>query len=101
MSAGHFVLNREVFDYIGGDDCIFQREPLEQLALDGQLMAYRHDGFFCTMDTYREYRRLSNLWRGGNAPWRVWGMTRAFWKDRPIRSVVRGERPIIRSDGRS
>ncbi len=72
MSAGYFVLNREVFDYLGGEDCIFEREPLEQLALDGQLMAYRHDGFFYAMDTYREYQHLNNLWSGGKAPWRVW-----------------------------
>lgn len=72
MSAGYFVLNREVFDYLGGDDCIFERDPLEQLAADGQLMAYRHDGFFYAMDTYREYQRLNELWTEGHAPWKVW-----------------------------
>jgi glucose-1-phosphate cytidylyltransferase len=72
MSAGYFVLNREVFDYLGGDDCIFEREPLERLALDGQLMAYRHDGFFYAMDTYRDHQHLNDVWNGGDAPWRVW-----------------------------
>ncbi|MGA3235064.1 MAG: glucose-1-phosphate cytidylyltransferase [Bryobacteraceae bacterium] len=73
MSAGYFVLNREVFDYLdGGDDCIFERDPLEQLALDGQLMAYRHDGFFYAMDTYRDHQHLNDVWNGGDAPWRVW-----------------------------
>ena len=72
MSAGFFVLNREVFDYLGGDDCVFEREPLEQLAADGQLMAYRHNGFFYAMDTYREYQHLNDLWSSGAAPWRVW-----------------------------
>jgi glucose-1-phosphate cytidylyltransferase len=72
MSAGYFALNRQVFDYLGGDECIFEREPLERLALDGQLMAYRHDGFFYAMDTYREYQYLNDLWSGGQAPWRVW-----------------------------
>ena len=72
MSAGFFVLNRQVFDYLGGDDCIFEREPLERLARDGQLMAYRHDGFFYAMDTYREYQHLNELWGSGEAPWRVW-----------------------------
>lgn len=46
MSAGFFALNRGVYDYLGGNDCVFEREPLERLAVDGQLMAYRHDGFF-------------------------------------------------------
>jgi glucose-1-phosphate cytidylyltransferase len=72
MNAGYFVLNRGVFDYLGGDDCIFEREPLERLAADGQLMAYRHEGFFFAMDTYREYQHLNDLWRRGAAPWRVW-----------------------------
>jgi len=72
MSAGFFVLNQEVFDYLDGDDCIFERRPLEQLAADGQLMAYRHEGFFYAMDTYREYQRLNELWRSGNPPWKVW-----------------------------
>jgi glucose-1-phosphate cytidylyltransferase len=72
MNAGYFVLNRQVFEYLGDDDCIFEREPLERLATDGQLMAYRHDGFFYAMDTFREYQHLNELWNGGAAPWRVW-----------------------------
>jgi glucose-1-phosphate cytidylyltransferase len=72
MNAGYFVLNRGVFDYLGGDDCIFEREPLERLAADGQLMAYRHDGFFYAMDTIREHQHLNDLWDSGTAPWRVW-----------------------------
>ena len=71
-SAGFFALQREVFDYLGGDDCIFEREPLERLAAEGQLMAYEHDGFFHAMDTYRDYQHLNALWRSGTAPWRVW-----------------------------
>ena len=72
MSAGYFVLSRGIFDYLGGDDCIFEREPLERLADDGQLMAYRHHGFFYAMDTFREYQHLNSLWSAGDAPWRVW-----------------------------
>jgi glucose-1-phosphate cytidylyltransferase len=72
MNAGYFVLNSQVFDYLGGDDCIFEREPLERLARDGQLMAYRHDGFFYAMDTFREYQHLNELWNRGAAPWRIW-----------------------------
>jgi glucose-1-phosphate cytidylyltransferase len=72
MSAGYFVLDRRIFSYLGGDECTFEREPLEQLARDGELMAYRHDGFFFAMDTYRDYQYLNELWSGGSAPWKVW-----------------------------
>lgn len=72
MSAGFFVLDRKVFDYLGGDECIFEHEPLERLAAEGQLMAYRHNGFFHAMDTYREYQHLNHLWNTGAAPWTVW-----------------------------
>ena len=72
MNAGYFVLNRGVFDYLGGDECIFEREPLERLAQDGQLMAYRHDGFFYAMDTFREYQYLNELWSRAAAPWKAW-----------------------------
>jgi glucose-1-phosphate cytidylyltransferase len=72
MSAGYFILNRGVFDYLGDDHTIFERQPMERLVADGQLMAYRHDGFFYAMDTYREYQHLNELWNRGEAPWRVW-----------------------------
>jgi glucose-1-phosphate cytidylyltransferase len=72
-SAGFFVFDRRVFDYLGGDDCVLEREPLERLAAEGQLMAYRHGGFFYAMDTYREYEYLNELWAAGRAPWKVWG----------------------------
>lgn len=71
MSAGFFVLNRKVFDYLGDDNCVFEGEPLTRLASDGQLMAYRHDGFFYAMDTYREYEYLNSVWAKGQAPWKV------------------------------
>jgi glucose-1-phosphate cytidylyltransferase len=72
ISAGFFVFEPGVFDYLSGDDCILEREPLENLAADGQLKAFRHHGFFYAMDTYREYQYLSELWSTGRAPWRVW-----------------------------
>jgi glucose-1-phosphate cytidylyltransferase len=72
-SVGFMVFERKLFDYIDGDDCVLEREPLERLAADGQLMAYRHEGFFFAMDTYREYLYLNELWHSGKAPWRVWG----------------------------
>ena len=49
-----------------------ERRPLERLAADGQLMAYRHEGFFFAMDTFREYQYLNELWNAGKAPWKVW-----------------------------
>lgn len=71
-SAGFFVFNRRVFDYLSGDDCILEQEPLQRLARDGQLMAYRHKGFFYAMDTYREYEYLNELWSSGKAAWKMW-----------------------------
>lgn len=72
-SAGYFVLNRDVFDYLDpGDDCIFEQRPLERLADANQLVAYQHDGFFFAMDTYREYQYLNDLWAKNQAPWKVW-----------------------------
>jgi glucose-1-phosphate cytidylyltransferase len=74
VSAGFFVFQRGVFDYLEGegDECALELRPLERLAMDGQLMAYRHDGFFFAMDTYREYQQLNELWRRNKAPWKVW-----------------------------
>jgi len=71
-SAGFFVFNRQIFDYLGGDDCVLEQEPLERLAHEGKLMAYRHSGFFFAMDTYREYKYLNELWASGKGPWKVW-----------------------------
>jgi glucose-1-phosphate cytidylyltransferase len=72
VSAGYFVLNRRVLDYVDGPETIFEREPMERLAADGQLMSYRHTGFFYAMDTYREYEALNQMWSSGKAPWKVW-----------------------------
>jgi len=72
-SAGFLVFERKLFRYLEADDCVLEREPLERLAAERQLMAYRHDGFFFAMDTYREYLYLNDLWKSGQAPWRVWG----------------------------
>jgi len=72
VSAGFFIFDRKFFDYLEGDDCFFERAPLERLAGEGQLMAYRHEGFFFAMDTYREYEYLNQLWASNNAPWKVW-----------------------------
>jgi glucose-1-phosphate cytidylyltransferase len=72
-NAGYFVFNRRVFDYLDEDpSCTLEREPLERLSNEGQLMAYPHEGFFFAMDTYREYLYLNQLWDNEEAPWKVW-----------------------------
>jgi len=71
-SAGFFIFRRAVLDYLDGDACILEREPLERLAAEGQLRAFRHEGFFFAMDTYREYEQLNQIWLGGAAPWKIW-----------------------------
>jgi len=71
-SAGFFVFNRRIFDYLEGDDCMLEQVPLQQLAANGQLVAYCHDDFFFAMDTYREYLQINELWDSGKAPWKVW-----------------------------
>ncbi|HQT97775.1 MAG TPA: glucose-1-phosphate cytidylyltransferase, partial [Thermodesulfobacteriota bacterium] len=72
INAGFFVLEPSVFDRIEGDATVFEREPLESLALEGQLTAYRHGGFWQPMDTLRDKTQLDALWRSGKAPWKVW-----------------------------
>ena len=74
VNAGFFVFDRRIFDYLDGDgSLILEKEPLERLAAEGQLMAYQHDGFFFAVDTYRDYLQVNELWREGSAPWKVWG----------------------------
>lgn len=72
INGAFFVLEPAIFDYIEGDDTQWEKEPLEQLAKDGQLMAYRHPGFWQCMDTLRDKKLLEQLWDEGNAPWKVW-----------------------------
>jgi glucose-1-phosphate cytidylyltransferase len=72
INGGFFVLEPQVLDYIDGDESIWEREPLERLAADRQLAAYRHDGFWQPMDTLRDVRLLNSLWHGGNVPWKLW-----------------------------
>lgn len=72
INGGFFVLEPEVFDYIDGDATVWEREPLERLARDGQLAAYRHPGFWQPMDTLRDKMVLEDLWSSGHAPWKVW-----------------------------
>ena len=73
INGGFFVFNREFFEYLKEDDnCYLEKEPLENLAADGELMVYPHDGFWQCVDTYRELELLNNLWKSRNPPWKVW-----------------------------
>jgi len=72
VSAGFFILSPKVLSYIEGDQTIWEQEPLNNLAKDGQLMAYEHQGFFQPMDTLRDKQLLQDLWDTGSAPWKVW-----------------------------
>lgn len=72
INGAFFVLEPEVFDYIDNDDTQWEREPLERLAKDGELMAFRHHGFWQCMDTPREKHILEEMWRSESAPWKVW-----------------------------
>ncbi len=70
INGGFFVFEPEVFEYLDSDDSILEREPLERLAADDQLMAFRHEGFWQPMDTLREKELLESLWASGKAPWK-------------------------------
>jgi glucose-1-phosphate cytidylyltransferase len=72
INGGFFVFEPAVLDYIAGDETLLEREPLERLAADGQLMAYRHGDFWQCMDTIRDLRLLESLWASGEAPWKAW-----------------------------
>ena len=72
INGAFFVAEPQVFDYIDGDDTQFEKEPLERLAADGELMAYKHDGFWQCMDTLRDKYVLEKLWESGQAPWKSW-----------------------------
>jgi glucose-1-phosphate cytidylyltransferase len=72
INGAFFVLEPGVFDFIDGDDTVWEREPMERLAADGQLMAYRHRSFWQCMDTLREKHILETLWLSGQAPWKTW-----------------------------
>ncbi len=72
INGGFFVLQPEVIEYISGDQTIWEREPIEQLARDGQLSAYTHQGFWQPMDTLRDKIKLEELWQSEQAPWKVW-----------------------------
>jgi glucose-1-phosphate cytidylyltransferase len=72
INGGFFVLDPKVIDYIDGDDTVWERDPMEKLADEGQLAAFRHTGFWHPMDTLRDRNVLEDFWGSGRAPWKVW-----------------------------
>lgn len=72
INGGYMVLEPAVFDYIEGDQISFEKEPLEQLAKEGKLYCYKHEGFWQCMDTMKDRERLEALWNMGQAPWKLW-----------------------------
>lgn len=72
INAGFMVLDPKVLDYVADDSIMFENEPMEQLASDGQLMCFKHHGFWQCMDTLRDKEKLEKLWNKNNAPWKVW-----------------------------
>ena len=89
INGAFFVLEPEIFDFIDGDSTHFEKEPLERLAGEGQLMAYRHTGFWQCMDTIREKKILETYWDNGNAPWATWEESNA--------SISNGPRGVYRN----
>lgn len=72
INGGFFVLESGVVDYIDNHSTLWEREPMERLAADGQMVAYRHDGFWQCMDTLRDVRLLENFWSSNSSPWKTW-----------------------------
>ena len=73
INIGFMVCNPEIFEYIEGDDTVLEKQSLRKLAKTGELMAFKHEGFWQCMDTVREKELLERMWADGTAPWKVWG----------------------------
>ena len=73
INGGFMVFEQGIYDYLSGDETVLESDAMERLATQGQLVAYRHEGFWQCMDTLREKRLLEGLWQQGKAPWRLWG----------------------------
>ena len=72
INGGFMVMEPAIFRYLDGDETVFEKGPMQRLSEEGELDAYRHDGFWQCMDTQREKKKLEELWEGGNAPWKIW-----------------------------
>jgi glucose-1-phosphate cytidylyltransferase len=89
INGGFFVFEPDVFDYIQGDETALEREPLEELVARGELVAYRHNAFWQSMDTLREKQLLEELWRTGSAPWKTWNSSPKHRATLPFTSTAR------------
>lgn len=72
VNAGFFVFEPRFLEYIEGDESVLEQQPMERVAAEGELMAFRHEGFWQPMDTYREYLAMNEIWDAGDAPWKSW-----------------------------
>lgn len=73
INGGFFVCEPKIFQYLSeSDDCVFERDPLQKMALDGEMFAYKHTGFWQPMDTLRDNQKLNKMWYSLNAPWKIW-----------------------------
>lgn len=72
VNGGFMVMNPNIFNYIDGDECIFEKGVIPKLAADGEVMGYRHEGFWQCMDTQRERKLLEEMWNSNRAPWKIW-----------------------------
>jgi len=72
INAGFFVMEPKIFDFIDGDDTVLEKAPIDKLARDGELVAFKHTGFWQPMDSLRDKTQLEQLWKSGRAPWKVW-----------------------------
>jgi glucose-1-phosphate cytidylyltransferase len=72
INGGYFVLNRRIFNYLEGDECVFERTPLETLSREAELGVYQHPGYWHCMDTLRDMEYLNKVWASGDAPWKIW-----------------------------
>jgi glucose-1-phosphate cytidylyltransferase len=88
INGGFFVFEPGVLDYLDGDASVLERAPLERLARDGELHAYRHEGFWQPMDTVRERQLLEQLWTGGGAPWKTWSDDDGATRSAPPRELL-------------
>lgn len=72
INGGYMIFNKEIFEYLHGDDTVLEQDPFKQLVANGEMMGYLHEGFWQCMDTQREKQRLEALWASGSAPWKRW-----------------------------
>ena len=72
INVGYMVCEPKIFDYLEGDSTVLEKEPIENMVADEELIAYKHTGYWQCMDTLREKEKLEELWASGNAPWKVW-----------------------------